>query len=272
MGFMNNITSVFLTAALCIMTVSRISLEEKLYYLFDPGHRTYYSHTVSYDLQDEEPDVTEAPAVTEVTKPVEIKKSCSIDVKCIFQEPELPTGCEVTSLTMLLNYLGFDISKTELAADYLPMDYGGRVGFDRAFIGNPEWYGGYGCFSPVIETTANRYLSEKNADFRAVDIAGTEFEELYRYICMDMPVVVWCSMDLVSLNYRFAFTDSTGNDIYWYENEHCVLLCGYDTENGTVTVDDPLNGRVQYSTARFKEIYNELGRQAVIIEPEKQNG
>ena len=36
---------------------------------------------------------------------------------CLNQLPELPTGCEVTSLTMVLNYLGYDADKTDIAAN-----------------------------------------------------------------------------------------------------------------------------------------------------------
>ena len=37
-----------------------------------------------------------------------------LDVDVIYQRPELPTGCEVTSLTALLQYLGFDVDKTTM--------------------------------------------------------------------------------------------------------------------------------------------------------------
>lgn len=38
----------------------------------------------------------------------------------IMQMPELPTGCEITALTMVLNYYGFDVDKVTLATEYLP--------------------------------------------------------------------------------------------------------------------------------------------------------
>ena len=37
------------------------------------------------------------------------------------QYPELPTGCEITSLTEVLNYLGYGIDKETLARNYLDM-------------------------------------------------------------------------------------------------------------------------------------------------------
>ena len=38
----------------------------------------------------------------------------------IFQMPELPTGCEITALTMVLNYYGMEADKVEMATKYLP--------------------------------------------------------------------------------------------------------------------------------------------------------
>lgn len=35
--------------------------------------------------------------------------------------PELPTGCEITALAMVLQYFGYEVDKTALAAEYLPV-------------------------------------------------------------------------------------------------------------------------------------------------------
>ena len=43
-----------------------------------------------------------------------------LPVPRILQNPELPNGCEITSLCMLLRYLGFDADKCILADRYLP--------------------------------------------------------------------------------------------------------------------------------------------------------
>ena len=43
----------------------------------------------------------------------------SLDVKYVSQYPSLPNGCEITSLATVLNYYGFNVTKDELARDYL---------------------------------------------------------------------------------------------------------------------------------------------------------
>ncbi|MBQ7784498.1 MAG: C39 family peptidase, partial [Oscillospiraceae bacterium] len=43
-----------------------------------------------------------------------------IPTEMIMQNPELPTGCEITSLTMLLRHIGYDADKLDMADNYLP--------------------------------------------------------------------------------------------------------------------------------------------------------
>ena len=41
-----------------------------------------------------------------------VNKAVKLDVEYISQYPELPTGCEITSLATVLNYYGYEISKS----------------------------------------------------------------------------------------------------------------------------------------------------------------
>lgn len=50
-------------------------------------------------------------------------------VPMLFQDPELPTGCEVTALAMVLQYYGFDADKCELSDVYLPKGAVGETDF-----------------------------------------------------------------------------------------------------------------------------------------------
>lgn len=45
-----------------------------------------------------------------------------IDVPTVMQNPELPNGCEITSLTAVLNSKGYKVEKTEMADIYLPKE------------------------------------------------------------------------------------------------------------------------------------------------------
>jgi len=188
------------------------------------------------------------------------------NVEVIYQEPELPAGCEITSLTMLLNYLGYDIDKVDLCDNYLKKNYDYTQNFYEAFIGNPKDGTGFGCYAPVIAEAAQEYLKDMKSDMDIYDLSGTEFRDLFSYIADDKPVVIWASMGLVDVRYYNVWTiEKTNEDVWWYENEHCMLLTGYDIDNETVTVCDPLRGEYTYDIYRFEEIYNELEKQAVTI-------
>ena len=65
-------------------------------------------------------------------------------VPMLFQDPELPTGCEVTALAMVLQYYGFDTDKCELSDVYLPKGAVGETDFHYAFVGEPREQHSYG--------------------------------------------------------------------------------------------------------------------------------
>ena len=81
-----------------------------------------------------------------------------LNIENILQNPELPTGCEVTSLAIILNYLGYDIDKVLLSDLFLPKGEIGKTHPDKAFIGNPKDKSAYGANAPVLVNTANDYL------------------------------------------------------------------------------------------------------------------
>ena len=52
----------------------------------------------------------------------ELAKKCVIDgFEAVLQNPELPTGCEITALTQTLNFYGFDIDKVTLIKLFLTL-------------------------------------------------------------------------------------------------------------------------------------------------------
>lgn len=188
-----------------------------------------------------------------------------IQVNPIYQEPELPAGCEITTLTALLNYLGYSIDKVSLCDEFLPIDLTCTKTFNEAYIGNPKDDTGFGCYSPVIVKTAQDYLSSVKSQQSAVNISGCSFQQLFMQIEKNRPVIVWTSIGLVDIREYYCWTSPSGEEARWIENEHCVLLTGFDYNNSTVTVCDSLEGERQYSMELFEYRFNQLGNQAVII-------
>jgi uncharacterized protein YvpB len=220
---------------------------------------TEATETTSYSAAFAE--ATEAESTTEEAK--SNKKSLNVSPLC--QYPELPTGCEITSLTILLNYYGITADKCDLADNYLDKGAVGTVDFRVAFEGDPRDGNSYGCYAPVIEKTANRYISVSGSALTAKDITGTEFESLFDYIDNGMPVVVWATLDLQQ-GHKSVTWNVNGQSLTWYTPEHCMVLTGYDYDTSTVQVADPVHGDIRsYDMATFKNRYEALYKQAVII-------
>lgn len=117
-----------------------------------------------------------------------------LDVKCVLQNPELPTGCEITALTIVLNYLGYDVDKLTLADNFLDKGRVGETSPYKAFVGNPRDEDACGAFAPVIVNSAKRYLYSENSDMNVYNVTGADYSELVDYVDNGHPVLVWETM------------------------------------------------------------------------------
>lgn len=188
--------------------------------------------------------------------------SIKLDVANINQNPELPTGCEVTSLTIVLNYLGYDVDKLTMADLFLPQGEIGKTDPDVAFIGNPRDKHSYGANAPVLVQTANDYLTKMKSDYHAYNMTGKEFNELENYILDGYPVMVWETINMLE-SYPSSKWTIDNKEIQWYANFHCMVLIGW-TEDAYIMAD-PLKGIVEYDKDVVLQRYNELGKQAIVI-------
>lgn len=179
----------------------------------------------------------------------------------LLQNPELPTGCESVAVTMALNSLGFQLGKTDFAEKYLT--YGEDVIWD--YVGDPTDFSGAGIFPPGLTNCTNNLLYEKKSKYAAYNTMGVEFRELFKLIDSGYPVVLWTTMDYEQPELDgFAFFYQ-GKEYYWCGLEHCVMLCGYDLDAGTVTVNDPLQGIQTLDLAQMELVYNDMGRLSMTI-------
>lgn len=195
-----------------------------------------------------------------------LKSNINYEVENILQKPELPEGCEVTSLAILLNDLGFDIEHTYLADNYLEQGEVGDVSFYEMNVGNPRNAGkAYGCYAPVIVKTANKYLYDMESYLRAYDYTGYDVSEIYYQLSMGHLPIVWITMDFAEVYIKKPW-NINGKDLYWKYPLHCVLMTGYDMEKGTVTLTDPLKKTpVTVSMELFEKRFRQMESQAVVI-------
>ena len=219
------------------------------------------------------------PPTSEYLISGDLPTTYSMEVDPILQLPELPTGCEITTLALLLDAGGFQVDKVQLAEGYLTCKSEGEATFQQAFPGPPPASAGYGCNAQAIVDTARKYLAAQNSGRIVKDLTGAKFEDLLREVASNHPVAIWASIDLVDIQevyaytiYNYTETNSDGStstpkdlDVYWLENEHVYLLKGYDLDRNVVIVNDSLNGEMEYDMNRFKECYEQCYKQAVII-------
>ncbi len=192
-----------------------------------------------------------------------LPESASLDVDVIKQHPELPNGCEVTSLAMALNYHGYKISKMDLKNGYLPI---GTENIYEYNIGDPaSRKDSYGCYSPVIKRTADAYFTDKGIERTATDLTHVNVDELYYQVSQGKPVIVWATQYMDTRPYNIKSWQIDGLTFNWKAPLHCMLLTGYDMDEGTVTLTDPIYGVVTHEMELFETRWHQMGEQAVIL-------
>lgn len=206
--------------------------------------------------------VTNAPIMCEEAK----KDVTHIELPMMYicQYPELPTGCEATALTMVLNYYGFDIDKETIADKYMEkQSYPGD--FYNYFVGDPFTNTGLGIYAPGLVNTANAYLETVNTELKAYDISGVSISEICNYVEEGHPICIWTTYDI---NRDPVVTSSwtiDGKEYQWKKNEHCMVVIGFDKEKDTLIIANPASGITEYPRKIIEKRNKQFDRMAIII-------
>jgi len=192
------------------------------------------------------------------------------------QLPELPNGCEVTSLSMLLAAGEVRVNKDVLAdaqdTNLTPPVYAkGSRDFYRitrwgnpnvAFVGNVRKMG-YGIYHAPLAR-----LAETEAPGRVRDLTGGGFTEVMDQVRSGSPVLVWTTVTERSVT-RWVTWRTPQGLFRATKMEHAVLVVGY-TARGLI-VNDPLAGRRKTVPAKpFIRSWQQLGRQALMLTPNQE--
>lgn len=195
----------------------------------------------------------------------------SLAVPVVKQNPQLPHGCEITSLTAVLNYYGADVDKMTMTTSYLPKEpfktvNGVKYGPDPsvAYAGDPSSEQGTYSFAAPIVTAAEHYIEKAEMNLQAKNISGSPIDEIELHLELGIPVITWVTLDLSKPKTNGGWTITGTNTFHpMYTNLHAVVLVGIDGDH--VEVMDPLKGIVQLNKQQFFDSYKALGEQAVVV-------
>ncbi len=158
--------------------------------------------------------------------------SVLLNVAAISQRPQLPTGCEITAVAIMLNGYGVPANKVKLARE---MPYSGNP--NAGYVGNPFTYGGWTIYPPALMGLVKRYAGS------ATLLTGSSAETLKDHLLLGKPVVVWTTM------HGFGV--------------HAICLVGYDS-NGFY-YNDPWTGKknVHMSYKSFNRTWSSQAKRAI---------
>ncbi|MDQ0215772.1 uncharacterized protein YvpB [Oikeobacillus pervagus] len=205
---------------------------------------------------------------------IKMKDSTLIDAPLVAQLPELPRGCEVTSLAMLLQSAGVSTDKMTLASEIKrnPATYkkeNGKIYFGNpanGFVGNMYTFEepGLGVFHEPIAELAKKYLP----DHKVLDLSGGDFEDIKIQLSDGRPVWVIINTAYDELpDHYFQTWHTEDGEIRITYKEHSVLITGYDEEY--IYFNDPLTNtkNKKQPIQTFEKSWIQMGRQAITYLP-----
>lgn len=220
------------------------------------------------------------PTTVATVASTELTASYKISGVPVISQDVLKAGCETYACTMLLQYWDFDIDEIEFADNYLitkPVyyGYGGELygpDMNSAYAG--DIYTGYGINAPAMAKCMNNFIKTTKSELKAYPLSNISLEELCEeYILDDKPVMCWETtnmdepyvksswiVDYVDENARYEIGETES----WMQNEHCMVLVGFDEENYYFC--DSVAGKLAaYDRAVAEERYSQIGMQAIVI-------
>ena len=152
-------------------------------------------------------------------------------VPLIAQRPELPNGCEITAVTMMLQYAGAKVDKMEMARE-MPRSSNPNYGY----IGQPWDQTGITIFPPALMNLVEQYAGS------AKNLTGQNFDAIKYQINIGHPVVTWNTL------YGFPY--------------HALVVTGYD-KNYVYYNDCWTDQTLQMGINQFINNWNTQNRRAI---------
>lgn len=194
-----------------------------------------------------------------------MKQEQKLDVPLENQMPDLPNGCEVTSLSMLMNYYGIKVNKNELAENIQHVDFftdGGkyRGNPNQGFVGHMSIANAGWCvYNGPLYNVARKYTTHiKN-------ITGSNFLSLLKLVSNGHPVLIITTTTFNRVNDMQTWDTNTGK-VNVTPSSHACVITGYSKPKKVVYVNNPYGYKNQpVNWKNLQASYNQQGRQALYI-------
>ncbi|RKQ32729.1 hypothetical protein D8M06_12045 [Oceanobacillus halophilus] len=157
-----------------------------------------------------------------------------LNVPIIGQQPELPTGCEITAVTMMLQFKGINVDKIALANEMPRHVEDPNLGY----VGDPFTPDGWTIYPSALIDLIEKYAGSAN------NLTGKTNDDLENQLSNNIPVVV-----LVSSMHGFTV--------------HAITLTGFDDEH--YYYNDPWTAEkdIKITKKEFNEIWQGQKNRAI---------
>ena len=194
-----------------------------------------------------------------------MKQEQKLDVPLENQMPDLPNGCEVTSLSMLMNYYGIKVNKNELAENIQHVNFftdGGkyRGNPNQGFVGHMSIANAGWCvYNGPLYNVARKYTTHIE------NITGSDFLSLLKLVSNGHPVLIITTTTFNRVNDMQTWDTNTGK-VNVTPSSHACVITGYSKPKKVVYVNNPYGYKNQpVNWKNLQASYNQQGRQALYI-------
>lgn len=195
-----------------------------------------------------------------------LKSEQKLDVPLENQLPDLPNGCEVTSLSMLLNYYHINVTKDDLAQK---INHVSSYSDDGKYRGNPnEGFVGYMSQANAGWCVYNQPLYDVASKYtnRIRNATGDDFIQIIHLVSSGHPVMIITTLKFSRVKDMQTWHTKQGN-VHVTPSSHACVITGYNRKKKVVYVNDPygVKNRV-VSWNNLRASYDQQGKQALYIE------
>ena len=214
-----------------------------------------------------------------VAKPKPLPQQIVLQATPQAQNPQLPNGAEVTTLSMLLSAVHHPVSKMVLAKKIAIdptkevikryKDAAGQNVYqitqwgdpNKGYVGNMYHAGkGYGVYHGPVLT-----LLDKIWPKHGVDLTGRSFSTILASVGRRHPVEIWTTLNFKPATYWISWQSPAGK-ITATPEENAALIVGYNKPAGLIYLDNPGSGTLQKVPLKpLEQSWKQLGSQAVSV-------